>query len=382
MRRTLLPLCALFFALGCAAQSKSEQPISRIYIGTYTDKKSEGIYAVDMRAGDFSAPYLAAKTKNPSFVAIHPSGRFLYAVNEVPDFEGKSTGAVSAFRIREDGRLELLNQVASGGADPCYISIDKSGRFALIANYTGGSVTVIRIESDGKLGAMTSRVQHNGRGADPERQEAPHAHFITLFANERFAIVSDLGLDQVIAYPFNRKTGVLDESGRQIFQLPPRSGPRHFTFSPDGKHGYIVNELSSTVTVVNFNSKTGKFSAIQSISTLPAGYNGRNDTAEIRVHPSGKFLYASNRGHDSIAVFAIDPDPGKLTLVQHSPTLGQEPRNFVLDPSRKRMLVGNQNSGWISIFEVDERTGRLTDSGKKITVDSPVCLRFAPTGKR
>jgi 6-phosphogluconolactonase len=351
------------------------------YVGTYTQdgSKSKGIYAYrfDPATGESTSLGLAAETTNPSFVAIHPSGHFLYAVNEVGNYEGPNSGGVSAFSIdRETGKLTFLNEVRSRGADPCYIIVDKDGKNVLVANYTGGSIAVFPIDASGKLGEASAFVQHTGHGADPKRQEGPHAHSIDLSPDNRLAFVDDLGLDELLVYKFDSSKGTLTPNDPPFVKLDPGSGPRHFALHPSGKFAYGVAEMASTVTALSVDLKTGKLQRLQTLSTLPSDYKGENDDAEIEVHPSGKFLYASNRGHDSIAVFAIDPRKGTLTKVDDVPTQGQIPRSFEIDPTGHFLLAENSKSDNIVVFRIDQTTGRLTSTGHKIEVGSPVCVKF------
>ncbi len=351
----------------------------RVYVGTYTDGASKGIYTLDLdlASGALTPAGVPTAAANPSFLALHPSGRFLYAVNEVGDFGGAKTGAVSAFAVDPTtGGLTLLNQQASGGDGPCHLSLDAEGRHVLVANYDGGSVAVLPIGADGRLGAATSIVKHRGSGPNKERQEAPHAHSIDLDAAGRFALVSDLGTDRVLVYRFDPARGTLTPNAPAAARLAPGSGPRHFTLHPDGRHGYAIDELKSTVTAFTYDGTNGTLEEIQTVPTLPAGFTGANDTAEVAVSPDGKFLYGSNRGHDSLAIFAIDAETGRLTLVGHQPTLGKTPRHFAIDPTGSYLLVANQDSGSIVVFRIDRASGRLTAVGSPASVPKPVCLKM------
>jgi 6-phosphogluconolactonase len=310
-------------------------------------------------------------------VALHPNGRFLYAVNEVGNYKGPNSGGVSAFAIdRATGKLTLLNEVASRGADPCYITVDKTGKNVLVANYTGGSVAVFPVLADGKLGEASAFVQHTGHGADPKRQEGPHAHSIDLSPDNRFAMVDDLGLDELLVYKFDSAKGLLTPNDPAFAKLDAGAGPRHFALHPTGKFAYVVGEMKSSVTAFSNNASTGTLHPLQTLSTLPEGFTGENDDAEIQMHPSGKFLYASNRGHDSIAVFSIDGDKGKLTLVEDTPTKGKIPRSFEIDPTGKFLFAENQKSDNIVVFRIDPNTGHLTPAGQVLEVVSPVCVKF------
>jgi 6-phosphogluconolactonase len=378
--RTVLPLLAFLLLQIFPAGAAPTPSKYLVYVGTYTDKTtSKGIYAYryDADTGKLDSLGLAAETTNPSFVAVHPNRRFLYAVNEVSNYKGKSSGAVSAFAIDSaTGKLTFLNEVASGGADPCYITLDKTGKYVLVANYTGGSIAAFPVLDDGRLGEPSAFVQHAGHGPNAERQEGPHAHSIDLSADNHFALVDDLGLDELLVYRFDATQGSLTPNDPKFAKLDPGAGPRHFAFHPSGKFAYVISELASTVTVFAYDNASGSLRSLQSISTLPKGFTGRNDDAEIQVHPSGKFLYASNRGHDSIAVFAIDGSKGTLTLVEDVPTQGKEPRSFEIDPTGSLLFAENQNSNNIVLFRIDQKTGKLTAAGQTLDVASPVCVKF------
>lgn len=351
------------------------------YVGTYTGARSQGIYAYrcDARANTFTPLGCVAETVNPTFLALNPAGTHLYAVNEIGEFKGAKTGAVSAFAVdRETGRLRLLNQVSSAGPGPCHLAVDASGRDVLVANYTGGSVAVLPIRADGSLGEATARVQHTGSSVNPNRQREPHAHCVALSPDNRFAFVADLGIDQVKSYRFDPARGTLTANDPAFVALPPGSGPRHLVFHPDGRHAYVINELLSTVTVLDYAVPTGAFSLRQTVSALPDGFTGRSTAAEIAVHPSGKFAYGSNRGQDSVAVFAIASGTGELTPIQQARTGGKTPRHIAIDPSGHFLWAENQDSNNITIFRIDEPTGRLSPTGQVLSVGSPVCVQFLP----
>ncbi len=351
-----------------------------VYVGTYTrGTKSEGIYRckLNLATGALQSLGVAARVDNPSFLALHPSGRFLYCVNEVGDFEGTPAGAVSAFAISAtDGSLRLLNQQSSGGAAPCHIVVDRSGRHLLVANYTGGSVASLPIGSDGQLGKITTLVQHEGSSITP-RQKGPHAHSINLDAANKFAVAADLGLDRLLVYRFDAERGTLTANATPGIAVAPGSGPRHFAFHPNGRFGYVINELALTVTALAYNPQRGVFSELQTISTVPDDADRKGlSTAEIRVHPSGRFLYGSNRGHDSLAVYRIDADSGRLALVEIEPTGGRTPRNFFIDPTGTFLLAENQASGTIVVFRIDQERGNLAPTGHTIDIPAPVCIRM------
>ncbi|MGA2020104.1 MAG: lactonase family protein [Candidatus Sulfotelmatobacter sp.] len=385
--RTTAPLLALLLtAIGveAASSTKNNKNTYFVYVGTYTEEAStsKGIYAYrfDSSNAQLTSIGLVAQTTNPSFLALHPNHHFLYAVNEVGNFKGQKSGGVSAFAIdHATGKLTLLNEVASGGADPCYIIVDKTGKFVLVANYTGGSVSVFPILQDGSLGAASAFVQHAGHGTNPKRQEGPHAHSIDLSPDNRFAIVDDLGLDETLVYKFDSAKGSLTPNDPPFAKADAGAGPRHFALSPNGKFGYVIDEMGDTVSVFSFDAAAGALRPLQTISTIPKGFAGQNDDAEIVIHPSGKFLYASNRGHDSIAIFSIDPEKGTLTLVEYVPTKGQSPRNFEIDPTGRFLFAANEKSNNIVVFRIDPQTGRLAATGKVLDISQPVCVRFVPT---
>jgi 6-phosphogluconolactonase len=355
-----------------------------VYIGTYTDHGSEGIYVCefDPASGRLTSPVVAAKTPSPSFLAVAPGGDFLYAVNETDQFNGQAAGSVSAFSMDSStGKLKLLNQVSSHGSGPAHIVLDRTGRFTLVANYGGGSVTVLPLLPDGKLGGSTAFVQHKGSSVNHERQEGPHAHAIAMSPDNRFAVVADLGLDQLLVYPFDASHGTLGQP--RIVKTDPGAGPRHLTFDNSGNFVYVINEMASTVTVYSYDPRDGVMAAIQTVSSLPANFNGKNDAAEILLHPSGKFLYASNRGDDnSIAVFAVDPSKGMLTLIERVATGGKTPRNFAIDPSGEWLLAANQDSNTVVTFRINRETGRLTPTGESSEVGSPTMVDFVPVRDR
>lgn len=354
-----------------------------LYVGTYTNTKaaSKGIYVYRYNAssGELTSLGVAAETPNPSYLAVDPTHKFLYAVNELQQYQGEKSGAVTAFSIdRRTGKLTKLNEVASRGEDPCYISLDKTGKYVLVANYTSGNIAVFPVQKDGSLGEASAFVQHHGSGPNKDRQEGPHAHFIRTSADNRFAIVSDLGLDKLLVYRFDAANGSLTPNNPPAADLPPGSGPRHVAFAPNNKFAYSVNELKSTVTAFTFDAAAGVLKAFQTVSTLPKDFTGENDGAEIHVDPRGKFLYSSNRGHDSIAQFSIDQKTGSVTLVHTFSILGKTPRDFELDPAGTHLLAAGQDSNNIVVFSVDPASGELRPTGQSVAVPSPVSLTFVP----
>jgi len=372
------------FLLSMCVQVRSQEPQKGkylFYVGTYTENgsKSKGIYAYrfDPATQEVTSLGLAAETTNPSWVTLHPNGRFLYAVNEEGNYNGANSGGVSAFSIdRSTGKLTFLNEVASRGADPCYITVDKSGKYVLVANYTGGNIAVFPVRPDGKLGEASAFIQHTGHGLNPKRQEAPHAHSIDLSPDQRFAFVDDLGLDELLVYKFDKSKGTLKPNNPPFARLDAGAGPRHFALHPSGQFAYVVSEMASTVTAFSIDLKTGTLNRLQTVSTLPDDFKGDNDDAEIHVHPNGKFLYASNRGHDSIALFSIDASKGTLTRIDDVPTQGKTPRSFEIDPTGKYLFAENQDSDNIVLFRIDESTGKLTPAGKVLEVGKPVSVKF------
>jgi 6-phosphogluconolactonase len=379
--RTVTLLVALCSTLLAAAAPAELHRKYLFYVGTYTEEgsKSKGIYAYrfDADTGEIAELGLAAETTNPSFVALHPNGRFLYAVNEVGNYRGPDSGGVSAFSIdRATGKLTFLNEVASRGADPCYITVDKTGKYVLVANYTGGSLAVFPVLEDGTLGEASAFIQHSGHGANPKRQEKAHAHSIDLSPDNRLAMVDDLGLDELLVYKFDSSKGSHTPNSPPFVKLDAGAGPRHFALSPSGKFAYVVAEMQSTVTVLSNDSDSGTPHRLQTISTLPKSFTGQNDDAEIQMYPSGKFLYASNRGSDTIAVFAVDSSKGTLTPIEYTPTQGKIPRSFGIDPTGKFLFAENQKSDNVVVFAIDAKTGHLTPTGKVLDVGSPVCVKF------
>jgi len=364
----------------CAPGGETKQDYW-IYVGTFTRAESKGIYTsrFSTSSGKLGAPALAAETPNPAFLAADSRGRFLYAVNEGNRFQGKEGGGVSSFSIDpKTGQLTALNAVSSRGMGPCHLSLDKNGKWLLAANYGSGSVAVFPIEPDGRLGEATAFVQHAGSSVNPERQKGPHAHWIDFFPGNQFVLAMDLGLDKLILYRFLQAKGSLVPNDPPDALSPPGSGPRHFAFHPQGNFGYAINELANTMVTYAVDSKKGTLQQLQVISTLPEGFSGKSYTAEIAVHPSGKFVYGSNRGHDSIAVFAVDQAKGTLTLIETISTQGQNPRNFSLDPTGTYLLAANQNSNNLALFRIDPSSGRLQFTGETLPVASPVCVQFVP----
>jgi 6-phosphogluconolactonase len=345
-----------------------------LFIGTYTSTTSEGIYTYRMNSetGQLTK-FSSIKSENPSFLTLDRSKRFLYAVNEVPQFDGKSSGAVSAYGIDGPGLLRFLNQQPSMGADPCHLTVDRRRGSLLVANYTGGNVALLPILKNGTLGPAADVKQHEGSGPK-EQQKGPHAHCIILDAAERYALAADLGSDKVMIYRFDDETKKLLPAKQPSVSMKAGAGPRHLTLHPNGRYAYVINELDSTMTTLKYSN--GSLETMDTVSTLPPGYTETSYCADVHVSPSGKFLYGSNRGHNSIVVFAIDGRTGKPSLVEHVSTKGNWPRNFVIDPTGRFLLVANQRSDNVVVFRIDAKTGRLKPSGQTETVPVPVCLKF------
>jgi 6-phosphogluconolactonase len=366
-RRSIAFVAAILFA---APSARGE---TLVYFGTYTGAKSKGIYVSRLAAdGRLTEPELAAETVNPSFLAVHPSGRFLYAVNEVEELDGEAAGAASAFAIeRASGHLAFLNRASSKGPGPCYLSLDREGRHLFVANYGGGSVAVLPVGTDGGLGPATSFVKHDDSGA-------ARAHSIDADAANRFVMAADLGLDRVFVYRFDAARGGLAANDPAFASLEPRSGPRHVALHPRGRFAYVLNELAMTLAVMRYDPARGALTAASTLSTLPEGVGVAADFsgAEVLVHPGGRFLYASNRGHDTLGVFVIDENEGTLELLEHVSTGGKTPRGFGIDPTGTHLLAANQDSDDIVVFRIDPGTGRLTPTGQRVAVGSPVAVAF------
>ena len=368
-------------------QDYSSAKDSLVYAGTYSGKESKGIYFYKLQTTGLEVSQnitlvplgLAVEAENPSFLEIDLKRRILFAVNEINTFQGKPAGAVSSFAIDPaTGKLTLLSQQSTMGTGPCHLILDKNGKNALVANYGSGSVAVLPVSADGKLGEASDFKQHEGSSVNPQRQKGPHAHCVTLDPANKFAFVCDLGLDKVMIYRFDAEHGKLTPNDPPFMQAKPGAGPRHMVFRPDGKFAYVVNELNSTVTSYSYDPEKGALTELESLSTLPGYYDGPNTGAEIAVHPSGKFLYASNRGNDSVVLLTIDPDSGKLTWVEEQNTGGKTPRHFGIQPSAKHMVIANQNSNTLLASRIDPGNGRLKPSGVFAKCPSPTCAIFLP----
>ena len=367
MRKNILLLILLLGFLFVSAQK------NYLLVGTYTTGKSGGIYVYhfDSKTGDFDSVSMI-KTSNPSYLAVSPDGKFVYAANE--NARNGNGGQVSAFAFNKtNGNLSFINQQPSGGDDPCYVSVDKTDKWLATANYTSGTLSLLPINKNGGLDTAATVIQHTGYSVNTERQTGPHVHCAVFSADNKSLYASDLGIDKVVIYSFDSRSGGLTESGAILTEAG--AGPRHFTFHPDNKYAYLIEELTGTISA--YRSVKGEFELIQNISALPMDYMGSIGSADIHVSPDGRFLYASNRGEsNTIAIFKINEKTGWLTLLGHQSTLGKTPRNFNFDPSGNFLLAANQNSDEIVVFKVDKKTGLLSDTGKRIKVGNPVCLKW------
>jgi 6-phosphogluconolactonase len=400
----LITVGTMFAAQALLAQGKNYF----VYFGTYTgfkyvhhsrtwgvgESKSKGIYVsrFDSATGQLSEPELAADVINPSFLTISPDHHYLYAVSEDPLSLGPPvdhSSYVSAFAIDSaTGKLRLLNSVPAGGTSTCYISIDKTGRHVMLANFGSGSVSVIRVRQDGSLGELASFIQDVGHSVDPSIQTEPHPHWIGVSPDNRYVIVSDLGLDQILIFRFDDKTGMLSPPGPPFATVYPGGGPRHFTFDPSGKFGYQLSEMSGVVDVFTWDASKGSLTTVQRVQTVPHDFFGGNHSAEIEIHPNGRFLYESNRrtqgenirGPDTIGVFAIDAKNGTLSRIEEVLSGGVMPRNFALDPTGSYLLAAHQLSNTVVLFKIDQATGKLSKTETEIKVDTPVCIKFVPAG--
>jgi 6-phosphogluconolactonase len=348
----------------------------RVFIGTYTGGESKGIYTCELSTADGSIENLnlAAETPSPSFLAISPNKKFLYSVNEVSDFNGEKAGSVTAYKI-DGASLVKINAQSTVGDGPCYISVDRTGKHALVANYGSGSIAVLPIRADGSLEPHSAFVQHTGSSVNPERQKEPHAHSLNMDPGNHFAIAADLGLDKLLVYRLDQEAGTLTPNDPPFVQIPPGSGPRHLSFTPNHRFAYVNGEMGNNVVALSWNGEKGAFKVLQSISTLPEGWRGTSWTAQTEVHPNGKFLYVSNRGHDSIAVFRIDRS-GRLSYVENESTGGKTPRNFEIAPGGKFLVAANQDSDSLVVFRIDQNSGALTPAGHQIHAPKPVCVKF------
>lgn len=371
MKHTIFTLLTLM-ALSCFSQK------SKLIIGTYTSGKSEGIYIYDFDSKTGDSKFIsAAKSSNPSYVTVSPDKKYLYAVNEDADSLNNG-GMISAYRFdKTKSRLQFINQQPSGGNHPCYITTDKTGKWAITANYTGGSLSVTKLNADGSLSPTKKIIQHEGKGINQERQEKAHVHQTLLTADNKHLLVADLGIDKLMVYDFDNVSGKVKANNSASISVSGGHGPRHSAIHPSGKFVYLTEELSGTVSAFTFNNATGKLKLFQTISAVPEDYNGLLSGADIHVSPDGKFLYASNRGElNNLIIYKVNAATGVLTVAGYQSTLGIKPRNFNFDPTGNLLLVANQDSDNISVFAVDHNTGLLKDTGKTIYVPNPVCISW------
>ncbi len=363
---------------------------SLVFVGTYTEPirfgtgqilqgGGRGIYCLrlDPASGELTQCGLTEGVRNPSYLAFDRERRFLYAVNELKEFAGEPGGAVSAFAIdRATGALRLINKVASQGGDPCHLMVTPQGGHVLAANFMTGHVTVLPIRPDGGLLPARQVILHAGSSIDPVRQTGPHAHAVAMDAAGRFVFVPDLGLDQVVVYRFDAAAGRLLPAEPPFVAAAPGAGPRQLVMHPDGRHAYLVNELNCTMTAFDYDAASGRLTELQTLPTLPEDFTGRNICAEVQVSPDGRFLYGSNRGHDSLVAYAIEKVSGRLSLLGHTSTGGEIPRNFDISPDGRWLAVANQDTGDVVMFRRDQASGALTRVGTPVAVPTPVCVRF------
>lgn len=371
-------LCSFFILLVSFAFAQKNSEDHYLLVGTYTSGKSEGVYVYKFNSqnGDFSYVSTAKNVSNPSYLAVSPDEKHVFAVNENHNNE-QNGGEITSFSFdKKTGQLTQLNKQPSAGNDPCYISVDKSGKFVIAGNYSSGTASVLPVKKDGSLDAPVSVVQHEGSGVNSERQEGPHVHCTVLSKDNNYVFITDLGIDKIMIYSFDSKKGKLSPAPTPYIETEPGTGPRHFEFHPNNKFAYLLEELSGGISVYAYKGK-GQLDLLQNISALPPDYIGPVGSADIHVSTDGKFLYASNRGEsNTIAIFSINQQNGELTLVGHQSTMGKTPRNFNFDPSGNFLLAANQNSDNIVIFKRDKATGLLTDTGKRIEVGKPVCIKW------
>src|ERR1017187_2725781 len=373
--------CGFLYSAAMFAETPPADGTTLVYFGTYTGARSKGIHVsrFDPVTGRLTAPELAVATASPSFLALHPNRQFVYAAGETSILNGKRVGAVAAFSVNaKTGRLKLLNRQSSGGEGPCHVAVDPTGKCLLVANYGNGSIAALPIRADGSLGEPGAIIQHQGSSVNPARQAGPHGHFITPDPANRFVLASDLGLDQVLVYRFDPAKPSLVPNDPPFVSVKPGSGPRHLAFHPSGRFVFLSSEMGSTLTAFAYDAMRGVLKELQTLLTLPENFAGARSGAELQVHPNGKFVYASNRGHDSIAVFAFDASEGKLACVENQPTEGKTPRHFAIDPTGQWLLAENQDSGSVVVFHIDAKTGRLSPTGQTVPIGTPTCAIFAP----
>ena len=374
---------------GSQTSDSAPKNATLVYVGTYTGTpaKSQGIYLFWLRAeGNESSQNatlvplgVAAETESPSFLTLDSKRRLLFCANETDSFNGKSGGGVSAFAIDSTtGKLKLINQQSSVGKGPCHVVLDKAGKNLFVANYDSGNIAVLPVSADGRLGEATCVIQDTGKGPNPARQEGPHAHCVTLSPDNRFAFVCDLGTDKVMIFKFDAAHGQLTPNEPPFVPVKPGAGPRHLVFHPNGKFAYLINEINSTLSTFAYDKKSGSLKELQTVSSLPENYKGPNKAAEIGIVPSGKFLFVSNRGNDTVMSFAIDLKKGTLDRVGEQSTGGKTPRHFGIQPSGKHLAICNQDSNTVLVCGIDPDNGHLKPSGVFTDVPSPACAIFLP----
>ncbi len=360
-----------------------------VFVGTYTEPilfgtgqilwgKGLGIhvYRFDTVSGALAPCALAQGVRNPSYLAIHPSRRYLYAVNEFKEFEGRASGAISAFALDpENGQLTLINQKATHGTDPCHLSVTKAGDYVLVANFASGSVCVLPIRPDGALDDISDFIQHQGSSIDPRRQAGPHAHAVTLDNRGRVVFVPDLGIDKVMIYELDAARGTLRPHSTPWAAMRPGAGPRQLVMHPGSRFAYLINELNSTMTAFRYDGERGTLEETQTLPTLPEDFDGKSTCAEVQISPAGDLLYGSNRGHNSLVIYAVDQSNGTLTRIGHVSTRGNTPRNFTVDPDGNWIIVANQDSDNLAVFRVDHCSGGLIPVGDPVVVPTPVCVK-------
>jgi 6-phosphogluconolactonase len=335
---------------------------------------------MDPSSGALELISKATGVTNPSYLAFDSTRRFLYAVNELKTHEGQPSGTISAFAVDpKTGKIEFLNKRPTRGADPCHVLVDKNNKYVFVANFMSGSVCVLPVLDDGSLGEASDFIQHQGSSVDPSRQRGPHAHSVTLDEANRFAFVPDLGLDKLMVYKFHPERGTLEPNEVPWIKMKPGAGPRHMAFHPSGKFAYLINELDCTVAALSYDGARGTFKGLQIIPTLPEDFHGESTCGDVQVSPSGEFVYASNRGHDSIVIYKIDQRTGELTRVGHAPTQGKTPRHFGMDPTGRFLLAANQDTDTIVTFRIDPQTGKVLPTGHAAQVPTPACVKFLPT---
>ena len=370
-------LFSYFILNGLSLYSKDKPGREVLYIGTFSQRGSKGIYVYqfDRSTKKLQLQQTVSGMISPSFLTISSDNDYLYSVDRGSINQKKDWGSVSAYDIdSKTGDLKLIDHQPSYGSEPCNISLDYEDHYAFVSNYEGGNMAILPVEKDGGLGPAVDTIQYTGSSINGNRQTRPHIHSAVLSADNKFLYVTDLGTDKIMIYKI-KENGLPEPADMPWIKVSPGAGPRHLAFSPSGKFVYLTEELSSKISAFKRNKKTGALELIQHVSSLPADFNGINALADLHVHPSGKFLYASNRGHNSIVIFAIDKK-GMLQYVGHQSTEGKKPRNFIIDHSGEFLFVANRESDNVVLFEIDRKTGKLTYTGTQINVPAPVCLKM------